>query len=100
MRTEGDPRQALQEGHPARRVVAQAPGGERRSHPGRAQRGLRGALRAEGLHLHRGEGHPPSCPMAAGRSEKSPRKPPSATSKRGACGGGWLAASTPGASCS
>ena len=31
--------------------------GQRRSHPGRAQRGFRGALRAEGLHLHRGEGH-------------------------------------------
>src|SRR3712207_2566556 len=70
--TQADPRQEPQEGHSAPRVAAKAPGGKRRPHLRRAQRGFRGGVRGGGLHLHRWEGHlrPARWRMAAQKKSK------------------------------
>src|SRR3712207_3775571 len=64
------PGRPSRKGHSARRVAAEAPGGQRRPHPRRAQRGFRGRVRGGGLHLHRWEGHlrPARWRMAAQKS--------------------------------
>src|SRR5215211_6088720 len=96
---ESDPRQALQEGGDAPRVAAQAPRGQRRPHPRRAPRGVRGGVRAERFYVHYRQSHSRSARwrMAA---QKSHPWPQSATRRRGGCGGGSHPAWTPGASCS
>src|SRR5215210_3110485 len=62
---------APKEGHSAQRVAAPPPGGKRRPHPRRAQRGFRGRVRPEGLHLHRWEGHRWPAPRRLAAQKKS-----------------------------
>src|SRR5215211_933878 len=66
-----DPRQALKERGSASKLAAQAPAGQRRLHLRRTQRGFRGGVRADGLHLHPREGYRCSAPWRMADQKKS-----------------------------
>src|SRR5215216_1476156 len=70
-RAQADPWQASQEGSDAQRVAAPPPAGQRRPHPRRAQRGFRGGVRPDGLHLHCGEGYSPPARWRMATQKKS-----------------------------